>query len=54
MNMADYCYGPLEDIYQALSGDNPPADPAILRAVLARCVGEIIVIQAQLANGGAQ
>lgn len=50
MNFADYCYGPLEDVLDALQGDFPPDNPAILRAVLARCVGEVIQLRADLAR----
>lgn len=49
MNFADYCYGPLEDVLNALQGDYPPNDPAILRAVLARCVEEVISLRKALA-----
>lgn len=55
MNFSDYCYGPLQDVLDALQGDFPPDDPAILRVILARCVQEVIEIRAQVQrSGGAQ
>lgn len=50
MNFADYCYGPLDQVLESLTGDNPPDDPAILRAVLARCVAEVIQLRAAATN----
>lgn len=52
MNFADYCHGPLLDVLAELDGDNPPNEAAILRAVLTRCVAEIISLRAELARVG--
>lgn len=47
MNYADFSYGPLDDVLDALTGDNPPDDPVVLRMVLARCVAEVIRLREQ-------
>ncbi|MBZ2859406.1 hypothetical protein IPR95_22350 [Xanthomonas perforans] len=51
MNFADYCYGPLDDVLHALTGDFPPDDPVVLRVILSRCLGEIIAIKATQSSG---
>lgn len=50
MKFSEYCYGPLENVLSELTGDNPPSDPAILLAVLARCVGGVISLRKALAD----
>lgn len=45
MKFSEVCYGPLEDVANWLDGDWPPSDPEILRAILARCVREVVELR---------